>query len=259
MTNNLQYLLSQFATNSLTEEETQALREAARQDESVFTELAQLAPVRAIFMSAAGRASAREALSQVRLGASRSTRAPRLQWETYAVLAIAAMLIVGVFAVLQHNRAVIRLNPESELGSSPAGMRTTEPKDKLNEYLNKLNVKAPTSGASFSFDRGAKPTYRIGDPMRIAFSLPFEATIYLLDVPQAGQPVLLSGESFAATPGEKVFVPASGRGNLHAAGPAGLKHIRLVALPRGLAGSTLNQESTDQALVVWDIPYQVVE
>lgn len=261
------YLLSGYATGTLTKTEREALARAVLEDPALFEEFVEEEDWRGALADQAFRQRLRSRLRDLTPPApvpwsERLGLVFRYRWITVATAAAALATIVLIRqGVIGESSPVARvvLGPDTIPALHAAGL--LEPPTAPEKRLESESQSAPPArarGAALSLDRrGSNPVYTIGGRLRIGFRVPADGNVLLVEERAAGEPVRLFPNRFqssaAVRANRTMLVPPAGQGDLEVDGPPGPRTLRLLVFPAGvdpLAEGIDWREVRDQALVV---------
>ncbi len=247
-------LLGGYPTNTLTRDEREALMLAASKDDELFAALVEADDLRDAISDDAfrhelirnlrveRRGKAPSLLERIRQFLGNSGR-PRIRFGWPAVasatLAIVAIVLIRLGTISETSPvARIALGPDAIPALHAAGI--LEGPSQSERRLESQSRQAPPAdgkgSATLAMDRsGAVPEYRVGDRMRIGFSIALPANVLLIEERPDGTTVRLFPNRFTSSPsvakGVTTLVPPAGQGDFEVEGPAGRRTLRLLIFP----------------------------
>ncbi len=290
-------LLGGYPTNTLTRDEREALMLAASQDDELFAALVEADDLREALSDDAFR---HELIRNLRvaspeteqslwgrlrhfvsraLGARGGVGDPAAGWQpaprwrfgwpavASAALAIVAIVLIRIGTISETSPvARIALGPGTIPALHAAGiLEGPSPSESRLESQSRQAPPADGKGsATLALDRsGAIPEYRIGDRLRIGFSVASPANALLIEERPDGSTVRLFPNRFTSSPGVAkgvtTLVPPAGQGDFEVEGPAGRRTLRLLIFPASVdpLASELDWESVRAQARVVERPYEI--
>lgn len=219
-------LLLGYAAGTLTDDERDALLCAAFDDEELLQELVDQQPLTELFADPVARAELLAALDRPSLAARFA------QWwaspRHLAAVAVAATLVaaVGVVVQLSSSHGGLRV----ALGDGPSRSASTlELRAGLGPWMSDRPRGAGSAVATIELELDREGhSYRVGDPLRVAFRVDRPADVHLVEISAAGVHRLFPNtlEPSATTqPGRLYVVPPDGEGNLLVEGAPGPRQL----------------------------------
>jgi hypothetical protein len=239
------HLLGGYVTSSLNKTEENRLMQAALENQDLFDELLDLEQLRGALEDPRLRAQIKNELrarvNSHPLGLIERLR--RLLFRPYVVPAV-SLGAVALLLLLVRQGFVERDSLIAQVTLSPPGSAmlraasltpATEGEEQRLTDARKQPPPAAASGSLMLDRSGSRPSYRVGDRMRIGFRLKGPAAAVLIEERSGGSSVRLFPNRFQESPqvsaGQPITVPPPGQGDLEVEAPPGARTLRLLIFP----------------------------
>lgn len=266
-------LIGGFATGSLNKTEEKRLIEAAIENQEIFDQLLDIDPLRGALANPQFRAQIKADLRErvQREGIPLTERLRRLFFRPGVIpaMSVALTVVVAILVrqgVLQENSPAVQiaLGPQGVPLMRAAGILDSRQGEDLRlREVRDQPVRKSASG-QIAFDRpGRTPAYREGDPMRLGFQVPKDASVVMVEETEDGAVTRLFPNRFQSsaevTGGETISVPPAGQGPLEVEGPPGRHIVRVLIFPPGVdpLDPTQSWETIRQQASVVEKAYEV--